>query len=67
MIYMMVKKADLSQTVFSGPPMGRPNGRTHTHTHTHTHTNAHTHIHPPTNAIGENAMICISFKNHSID
>ena len=54
--------------------MRRSIGRTHTYTHTHTHiythirihihvhTNTRAHGHTPTNAIGENALRCVSLK-----
>ena len=61
-----------------GPTTRCSNGRTHTHTHTHKHTHTHTHArarthththvsthtygHTPMNAMGENAMRCISLK-----
>ena len=55
---------DLSQTVFI-----RPNNyvfkRTHTHTNTHTHTHTLIRTQTSTNAIGENAIRCISLKIRS--
>ena len=49
-------------------PHTHPHTHTHTH-HTHTHTHhTHTHMeHTPMNAIGENAMCCLSLKNQDID
>ena len=51
--------ADISQTVFM---WSNNEAFKWTKTHTHTHTYKHTHGHTPVNAIGENAMHCISLK-----